>query len=208
MSAIEKVLLDATGVKPQASGEARQRFLVRVMMGVQKLPDEEWTALEAIDGAQDWYNAATDADNAEKDLPDFPDVEDAEEEQDDQEDDGAGDEPEEGEQVETKPKKAAKKAKSAKVVKAANEEKVNKAAAKPAKEKAAKAPKSEKGMSMRRALKMIVIKKPKLAVDDLIEQLEKKGYKTPSKLTVTSIRSDTRDTIRVLNDAGVTQIEL
>ena len=61
---------------------------------------------------------------------------------------------------------------------------------------------------MRRTLKMIVIKKPKMPVDELIEALEKKGFKSPSKLTVTSIRSDTRDTMKVLAEAGILDVEL
>ena len=218
MSALEKALLKATAAKPQKSGEDRQKFLLRIMLAVQKLPDEDWESLAAIEGAQDWFNAATDADNAEKPVPDFPDAE-ADAEADAEEDEDQGEQEDEDNQEEDEMAKTAKKAKppakgasakkepAAKPAKAAAKGADAKKPAKDAeKKKPAAAPK--KGLSMRRTLKMIVIKTPKMPVDELIALLEKKGYKSPSKLTVTSIRSDTRDTMKVLNEAGLTNIEV
>lgn len=69
------------------------------------------------------------------------------------------------------------------------------------------APKSAKGASMRRTLKQIVVKNPKITVDDLVEKLEDKGFK-PSKVTVGSIRADTRDTMTILVDAGMLDANL
>lgn len=227
MSKIEKALLKATGAKPQKSGEDRQKFLLRLMMAVQGLPSDEndenykegkgtWEGIGAITGAQEWYNAAIDADNENppKPVPDFSDAKPAEDEPEDEpETDGdAADSEVEDEAVSTsaRPKgkkkddKAAGKKPAAKKAEAKPEAKKKaEPAAKPA---AAKAPK--KGTSMRRALKMIVVKKPKITTDDLIEQLEKKGFKSPSKLTVTSIRADTRDTMKVLAEAGLLDIEV
>lgn len=225
MSNIEKALLGATKVKPQKDGEDRQKFLIRTMVGVQKLPGEEWEALAAVDGAQDWYNAATDADNAEKPVPDFPDVEAAEEEPDDDAgetaedaDGGAPDDSSEEEQV--KPK--VKKTKGAKVKVPPKKDAApakakaggaKKTAEKPAEKKAVKADgkkaaPAKKGTSMRRALKRMVIKKPSRTVEELMEALEKQGYKSPSRLTVATMRADTRDTIKVLNEAGLTNIQI
>lgn len=161
-----------------------------------------------------------DVDAEAEDAEDGDDVGDDEAEEDESAED------DEEEQVEDKPKKAAKpdKGTAKKTAKAEKPAKAEKAT-KPAKEKAAKPTKAEKvkpekaakekttkaapkGNSMRRTLKMIVIKEPTITVESLITKLEAKGYKSPSKLTVTSIRSDTRDTIRVLNDAGKTNIQL
>lgn len=243
---IEKELLAATRCKPQKAGESRQKYLVRVMLAVQKLSDEAWADLEAVDGAQDWYNAAIEADNEHKEVPDFSDSEaqdpedgedaeddaadedDAEEEDADDEDAGGEDDDEDADEgdedavkEDAKKVKPAAKRPAAKPVKATKPAKATKPtkpaakaasapAAKPAKEApAAKSTKAAGGKpSMRRALKQIVIKKPKMSTDELIEALERKGYESPSKLTVTSIRADTRDTIRVLNEAGLTSIDL
>jgi len=244
MSKLEKIVLDATGIKPARSGEDRQKFLLRAMLAVQKLPSDDWETLDQA--IQDWYNAAVEADNADKPVPEFPDAakkakaaaeeevddaadEDAAAEDDgDEEDDGAADDEEESDEEEAeqeeevkqsktskkgaaaaKPKKPEKKPEPRAAKKAASAAgKKNGAAPPPKKAAKAGAAPAKKGTSMRRALKMIVIKKPKIATEDLIDALEKKGYKSPSKLTVTSIRADTRDTIKVLNEAGLTTIEL
>lgn len=229
MSAIEKAILDATGAKPQKDGESRQKFLLRLMAGVQKLTDDQWEGLAATEGAQDWYNAATEADNDKDSVPDFPDVEDVGEdpedeleedpEENDEEDEGEEESEPEEEEVMTKTKpaagKKAAKVKAAPAKKAAAktpDKKEANGADRPAPKKQAESRKvaagGKKPTSMRRTLKMIVIKKPKMPVDELIEALEKKGFKSPSKLTVTSIRADTRDTIKVLNEASITQIDL
>lgn len=245
MSAIEEAILGAVGAKPQKTGEPRQKYLTRLMLGVQKLPDDKWEDLASTPGAQDWCNSAIEADNAKAEIPDFPDAEDAEEssdeadedeglieeEEDDdaevgEEEDEGEDEPgaEEEEEVTTKAKPAAAGKKGAKAkapakapakaaAKAAPAAKRANGAGQPASRKAAPEAKKaasggKKPTSMRRTLKMIVIKKPKMPVDELIEALEKKGFSAPSKITVVSIRADTRDTIKVLNEAGITQIDL
>lgn len=177
MSTIEKALLEATGVKPRKSGETRQKYLGRIHAGVVKISDEGWSSLEATAGAQEWANAAIEADNEKAPFPEFSDAEDA------------GDEEEVIEEKKASPKKSTKPAAAKKV----DEDKP--AAAK-------------KGPSMRRALKMIIIRKPKTSVDDLIGALEKKGYSPASRLTINTIRADTRDTMKVLKEAGVDLAEL
>ena len=57
-------------------------------------------------------------------------------------------------------------------------------------------------------IKRIVVKKPKITLDDLISELERKGYDLPSKLTVYTQRAETRDTIKALNEAGITSIDI
>ena len=231
MSVIEKTLLSETGTKPQKKGEDRQKFLARVIAGVGKLSDDEWEKLAKTDGAQDWYNAATEADNAEKAIPDFPDAKatvDEDEAADDDADDGAEDEEDEAaddaaddqeedadEEEDVAPKKTSSakdgKKKPVPAKKEAPVKKSVKEAATPKKGAAAKKPAAaapKKGTSMRRTLKMIIVKKPKMSVEDLIEALGKKGHTSPSKLTVSSIRSDTRDTMKVLVEAGILDVEV
>lgn len=233
MSKIEAALLEATGQKTEKRGEDRQKYLLRLALAAnEKLSDEEWDALESTGGAQDWVTAAIEADNKEKDIEDFPDREDEEEDEaaaagkagdaDDGDDDAAAEEAEddndEEEEVDTKSKKkpggsGKSKTKPAAKTPAKKEPAKAKTAAKtkPAPAKKAAAGKSAGGPkkdSMRRALKRIVVKNPKLSVDDLIGKLEAKGYDAPSKVTVTTIRADTRDTIKVMNEANLAEVEL
>lgn len=245
-SKIEQVLLNATGVKPQRRDEDRQKYLIRLMVGVVNISDEDWAALEAEPGVQEWYNSATDADNAKKPVPDFPDLEVGEAEEDDAESDepeedqeDAGEEhgePEEDvvEEDQTPSKKAPKPAakpaatpsKKAAAGNGAAKGKVpagkasakpaGKAAPAPAKAKPAPAPKPaaapkaaapKKGTSARRVLKLHLAKKPSASTEELAGVLEKKGLKL-SDLSISSIRADTRDTIKALNEAGITNIVL
>lgn len=72
MSKIQKELMEAAEIDPKR-GEDRQDFLLRLALGVNKLPDSDWGKLSK--DAQGWVNEASDNANAKKDLPEFPDVE-------------------------------------------------------------------------------------------------------------------------------------
>jgi hypothetical protein len=234
MSEIEKTMLDATGIKPQGKTEARQKFLTRTVKAVVALDDDAWEGLEKTKGAQDWANAAIEADNTGKEIDDFPDLENEAEDEDVEEASGDASEDdvseadeedpdEQSEEDEVKPKSAkgggkpaAKKSddKPAKITakkpepkkpgaKKAEAEKPTKAAP----EKKAAGKRASGAPSARRVVKMMIIKKPRSTADELQEALKKKGL-TLSDLSVSSIRADTRDTIRALNEAGVTKIDL
>lgn len=76
MSAIQRELSDATGVK--AGTEARTAFLDKVLMATSKLDDKAYDALS--DEAVEWFNGAMDVKNeniknpkAAVAIPDFPD---------------------------------------------------------------------------------------------------------------------------------------
>lgn len=211
MSSIEKALLGITKQKPQKKNEDRQVYLLRLAVAASdKLSDDEWDSLEATDGAQEWVNAAVESDNGKKPISDFPDLESSA----DSEEDDEGDEETTAPSKSTGKKAAGEKAvqTSSPAKKSSKKTDTSEAAPSSAKAKTKTAPPAEGKksgkVSMRRALKQIVIKKPKLGVDDLIEQLVKKGYDQPSRLTVTTIRADTRDTIKVLNEANLANIEL
>ena len=74
MSAIEKIISQATGLDPKR-GEERQAYLGRLVVAVSKLPDAAWAKLGKP--AQQWYNDAADVkmDKPGEPLPDFPDAE-------------------------------------------------------------------------------------------------------------------------------------
>lgn len=219
MSNIENVLLKATGQKPLKKGEDRQKYLLRIALAANdKLNEKEWDALGADAGVQDWVTEAVVADNEEKTIKDFPDLENEESED---EDDGGSEEPvDDGDEDpdDTEPEEGDEEEEMKTAKKPGGKKPAAKAPAKPAKPDTKKtdakkpAGKSTSGgvkkISMRRALKQMVVKSPKLSVDDLIERLEKKGYDKPSKVTITTIRADTRDTIKVLNEAGLAKVEL
>jgi hypothetical protein len=178
-SAIEKELCEAAVVK-EKKNEDRQKYLSRLMRAVSKLPDPEWEALSKE--AQDWNNGAAEAHKAGDELEDFPDYEEVE-----------LDEEEAVEEV--APKTEAKKA-----------------VAKP--DKAAKStgnrtsePSGTRKVSACHTIKKIVVKNPTITVAQLSEQLKEAGLKV-SEVTIATLRSDLRDTLRVLNEVGVGKFSL
>ena len=56
-------------------------------------------------------------------------------------------------------------------------------------------------------IKTFVVKNPKITVEALSQKLKDTGLKV-SDVTIATIRSDTRDTLRVLNDANMISVEL
>lgn len=62
-----------------------------------------------------------------------------------------------------------------------------------------KEPRVTKRTSACHVIKMMVVKKPSISVQDLSAKLKAKNLKV-SDVTVATIRSDTRDTLRVLNE--------
>ena len=201
MSGIEQTLCDTLKVKSKAK-EDRQDFLTRLLEAAQAADDEVWESLP--EPVQQWVNDGAKAHNDGQDIPDFTDGG----------DEGAPDETNSEEEDETvadtksKTKAPAKGAKAEKAKeptdkKAAAEKKA--IAEKKAPAKPAAAPKTT---SMRRLIKQLVVKKPSITVEALIEKLKSEGHKSPSEFTVASIRSDTRDTMRVLNDAKLLDIEI
>ena len=64
-----------------------------------------------------------------------------------------------------------------------------------------------KPVSMSRQIRQMIIKKPTITNAEIMEKLVAAGLK-PSTLTVATFRSDTRDTLRTLVDAGMLKLEL
>ena len=193
-SKIETELLEATGLRAKKS-EDREDFLKRMTKAVasKTFPEEKWDDLS--EEAQNWANDAAEALQAKKEIPDFPDAE--------PEDEAEGDEPEEDEAAEEEaPKRRGRKPK-----------------AKAKKETKAKQTKKSGGERKGRALstgpvsgvkvdiKKMLIKDPRLAIEDIEDKLSKIGSKA-TRATIAMVRSEFRHTIKVLNQEGVMDFEL
>jgi hypothetical protein len=225
MSKIEKELMTLTGLKHK-SGESLQDWLARLYDASEKkaAKDDVWEALSTP--GQKWINAAAASIEKNADFPNFPDAKPDEDEDDEkpakkkpaakakpaeeEDDDDAGDadedvsddDAEEDPDEEEKPR-AKKKAPAKKEQPVAAKKKV---AAKSKPEKPAKkAGAGGEGIKVR--IKKMLLKRPKLSTEDLIEALTKNGEKL-SKVTIAAVRSEFRHTIKVLNNEGVTEIDL
>lgn len=203
MSAIEAELQKVLKIKP---GKDRQAYLKKVHAAGVDLSDDDFDGLS--EAAQKWLNAATRANNADKDIPDFPaDAEpgESEEAETESEGDDAVDETEEAEEEEPAEEK---KVSTSKKQKAPAKAKVDTKTA-PAKAKETKAPpkkeakpKAKKGGGKVEQLKKLILKNLSVKPDDLVAKVEAAGLEV-SKSTVTTVRSDMLGTIRVLQGAGL-----
>lgn len=222
ITAEETLLRKTTGCKPKGK-EARQAFLGRLLETVEKLDDSEWEKMGQEAGgtaAQQWCNDAVDARKAEKEIPDFAAPDEAEDESEpegdeaeaEDGDESEGEEESEDEGAEDEEEKVAKKAKTVKKA-AAEKAPAKKAAGKkaaPAKKKAAddaNGAKKSKGRAngplegIKATIKDLVIDQPHISLEDLLTKLQKGGNKM-SRMTVSSVRSETRHTLRVLKAKG------
>lgn len=182
-SAIEKELVEATSLSSKKN-EDRQKYLARLMKAASKLDDDEWADLSTE--AQKWNNdAATDFKSGNA-IEDFPDLE-TEEETDQSEVEIA---PEEAADEESPPLQPEK-----------DEEQPKGRAGKSGR------PVAAKKTSACHAIKTLVVKKPDISVKELSEKLKQKGLKV-SDVTIATLRSDTRDTLRVLNESGAGDFKL
>jgi outer membrane biosynthesis protein TonB len=190
---IEAELQEALGVKRQGRGQSRQEYFVTLLDAALKLEDDVWEALSGK--AQKWVNEGRTNLNEDKEVEDFPDQE-AEEET------NVAEKEAEKEPEEKTPSKKKASEKTEKKAAAKSKPEKKEKEKKPVKEKAAREP------SMRRLVRMAVVKKPKISVDDLIAMLTDKGIKAPSKVTVSAMRASTRDVLKCCVDAGKLEIEL
>ena len=191
MSKLEKELVEATNLK-EKKNEKRQDYLMRLCRATAKVPDDVWEGLSTA--AQDWNNAAAEAITDSKPIVDFePDVAAAKPgseetgdpvddlEEDEELEEESDEDEEEEEPVATKPKAKveAKKAELHPPTKTHPGRKV----------------------SACHTIKKIVVKQPTISVADLSEKLKASGFKV-SDVTIATLRSDLRDTLRVLNEVG------
>lgn len=185
-SEIEMELLVASSLKLKKD-EDRQDYLTRLMKAVSKLKDPEWELLSKE--AKDWNNDAAEAYKGGVALAEFPDLE--EESSADDPIDEEVDEEDEAPPVKQAVKKPEKEAK-------------------PAKEKEASKPQvsaAPRKVSACHTIKKMVVKKPSITVAELSEKLKAEGLKV-SDVTIATLRSDLRDTLRVLNELNIGEFTL
>jgi hypothetical protein len=180
-------LREATGIKPK-SGEDTQEFYKRLIAAVQELPEDAWEKLDTK--SQKWVNEGAKAANAKEGIQDFPDAE-AEEED---------------EEVVAKSKTAKKGGdkteKKAPTKKAAADDKTEKKSAKKEAKPEKKATPTKRGSGLESTIKNMIVKKPTITSDELVEKLEAKSVKA-SRFTVVAIRAGFRHSIKVLQEAGL-----
>lgn len=198
---IESVLLKDLKIAKRKRGEEDQDYLGRVVEAVQNCSEDSWKDLS--DAVQKWSNKASKAKEAGKEIPWFDD--------DDRAAEGEA-ETERKSAASTKPsKKPAKeddgeaeaeperKPSGRKPTKAAAEDEDER---KPAKKSEKPAPAAKKGESMYQVAKRMIAKNPTIKLEKLLDQLEAKGF-TPNKVTVSTVRSDMRNTMFVLEEVGM-----
>lgn len=192
-SEMEQSLLDVTKIKSK-SGEDRQDYFKRIIASVQELPEDTWEELP--EATQQWVNDGAKAGNAKKTIDDFPDLK-------------ASKEDDVKTKTKTKTAKADKTDKKKPAKEAATEKESTKKKAKtekePKKEKKAKV--STRGSGLEATIKNLILKKPSISADELVEKLEAKEVKA-SRFTVVAIRAGFRHSIKVLADAGMIKGEL
>jgi outer membrane biosynthesis protein TonB len=193
-SKIENELLEAAGALFKTKKhETRPEYLHRLCNVIaKKISNEAWEALSQE--AQDWNNDTAEALTNGKEAIDFPDL--AAADPVDEEVD------EEAEEVVAKPKANTKQQKE----QAAPKEK-EKVVAKPDKAKTSVAPQGTRKVSACHTIKKLVVKNPKISVSELSEQLKEDGLKV-SDVTIATLRSDLRDTLRVLNELEIAKFVL
>lgn len=200
MSAIEKELVKVTKFK-KTKGDDDQTYFQKLIAAADDLPDEDWDNLSKE--ARKWVNDGTKAINRGEAVAEFA------------EDDPPADEPEDPKADDSKassadddadePEKKPAKKKSAAKDKAPAKEKA------PAKDKAASKPAADKGgkrEGVSVTIKKIMIARPNISAAELTELLEDQGYSKVSQFTVSTIRADFRNSLKVLIEAGLIDMEL
>lgn len=189
MEAIERELAAATKLKARKN-EDRQDYLTRLMKAVSRLDNDPWGDLTTA--AQDWTNEAAKSYNEGTPIVDFgasggevevPKEEAPEEVQ------NAPEEPSEADEVQgVSPSESP------------TEEM----------EEPSKPVRGRAGATRKSACHMIktwVVKDPKITVKDIAAKLRSKGLKV-SDVTIASLRSSVRDTLRVMRELDMIDVKL
>jgi hypothetical protein len=201
-SKLENELLVAAGsLFKTKKHDTRQEYLHRLCNVIAtKISDDAWGGLSQE--AQDWNNDAAEALTKGEEVVDFPDFSELESEV-------------EEEAVEEAPAPKVKKrvAAKAKVEKAPKEEESEEEAELEPEVKQVK-PKKTKAVvrSSRKAgacymIKKFIVQQPNISVLDLSGKLLEDGIKV-SDITIATLRSSTRETLRVLNELELGNFEM
>lgn len=225
MSKIQEELVELTEVK-QKRKENEQEYLYRLAEATSNAADSDWDELS--EEAQQWVNDAIQAKNDDEDIPEFPDGDepeedlpedepeeeaDPEEEPAEEDQEGEVEDPEEDDGEEEDTRKRGRKVIARKTAKSVTRGRpVTKVADKPKRveqevPRKARATKNDKPLNMRQIIIGLVCKKPKSTVEELCEKAKKAGVHM-SPTAVAAIRSGARTQIRVMNDLGITDLNL
>jgi hypothetical protein len=218
-SGIELELQEVSEVK-QKKKEDRQDYLIRLMRAVADVPDDIWGSLSK--DAQDWNNDAATAFKEDRDIDDFP--EEDEEPEEEETNVEALEEPTEGvyanggdgtfDESDPEPNEGPSDAwnkQTAELGLESQEEQeqpvVKRGPGRPRKSES----ESQTGMvtkirgkntSACHKIKRMVVKKPYITVDEITSALKVEGLKV-TPVTIATLRSSVRDTLRVLNEENL-----
>jgi hypothetical protein len=186
---IEKELLSAAKLKLK-KGEDRQSFLVRLMKTISKLDNDPWAELSTE--SQDWTNNAALAFNEGRALQDFVE--------------------EEGDEVEDLPEQEVSLVPGGERGEVFEEiQPQDEVGPIEDNEEAPSAPVRGRAGSKRNSachmIKTWVVKNPKISVKDIAAKLRSKDMKV-SDVTIASLRSSVRDTLRVMRDLNMIDVKL
>ena len=212
---IEQELLKATGQKVRGAKEDEQKYLQRIALESNNLPDAEWDKLSLE--AKEWMNKASEAFDNKRTIPGFePAAEEAAPAEAEETDADEGDEAdaevaEEAEDAAEEAEDAAEEAEDAaeEPAKAAPAKAPAKKAAEPAKKaeksKAEKAAKPEAAAGEKRGgsrrMRELICEDPTIDQAALKAKLDEEGYKI-SEITFNATYYDVKSTIRLLSDSG------
>jgi hypothetical protein len=202
-SKIEAELLKVSDLETKKK-ETRQDYLERLMLTVAKVPDQVWTDLSQE--AKDWNDEAAEAYNAGMEIGDFPDFEEEEELDDFEATQQVDDET--GEVTEVKAEEAAEAEDMQPEGKRRGRPPGPKVDHKAAiKEFGPPRRSSAKRVSACHIVKKMVVRRPTISVNEILDKLKENNLKV-SPVTVATLRSSIRDTLRVVNEEGVGQFQL
>jgi hypothetical protein len=198
-SKIEAELISASNLSIKKK-EDRQDFLGRLMLAVAKVPDQVWADLSQ--DARDWNDSATEAYNSGVDIQEFSDLEEelddfpsAEEEAQPAKNGATVIHAEETQEVPPSGKKLGRPP-GPKVDHKATIEEFG-----PPRRS------SSKKVSACHIVKKVVMRRPTISVNEILDKLKENNLKV-TPVTVATLRSSIRDTLRVLNEEGVGKFQL
>lgn len=219
MSKIMKEISKLTGTGLLDRGEDAQEYMKRMLSDANKMSDDEWDRLSPE--AQLWINDAQKAENDGVEIPVFPDVLKPINEAVDKmsEEEALDDLKNAVNSEDEKPAKPKKKTTSSTKGKSTTPPTKKKpsmtAKKKPSDAPAKKAPtkndkpkkaSSKPGIIRREAgaqdfIKQEIMRNPHITREELHEKVKKKGFKV-SSLTVSTLRSGFRNSLKIIRDAG------
>lgn len=209
-SKIEAELLGAVGDFEEKKNEDRQDYLERLMKAVSKVKDPVWETLSTE--AQNWNNAAAQSYKDEYELDDFPDLE----------EEARSSRVSPVEETSLAPEEPADAPAEKELVHAGEHVNGHRQSSKVSGHATRGRPKKKlvlresaefsvnpnsKKISPCNIIKRMVVRKPSATVQEIKQKLDEHGLRV-TDITISTLRSSTRDTLRVVNEEGAGHFEL